>query len=81
MRLCMIPVSIFVSHYGITDLVNTIKIYTNLIKLFNFKIYAIFFLFFFLLKKKKCNNIWECHLNKYKFIIVRKSDADMHVFL
>ena len=38
----MMPVSIFVSRFGITDLVNRIKIHTNLIKLFNFEIYSIF---------------------------------------
>jgi len=50
------PVSIFVSRLGITGLVNKIKIYTNLVKIFNFEIYIILFLF---------NNIWEYHLNKY----------------
>jgi len=34
----MMPVSIFVSRFGITDLVNKIRIYTNLIKLFYFEI-------------------------------------------
>ena len=33
MRLCMIQVSIFVSRLGITDLVNKIKISTNLMQL------------------------------------------------
>ena len=63
MRLCMMPVSIFVSHLGITYLVNTFEIYTNLIKLFNFEIHTILFLF-----KSSIqifNNIWEYHLNKY----------------
>ncbi len=41
MRLCMMPISIFVSRLGITDLVNKIKIDTNLIKLFHFEIYII----------------------------------------
>jgi len=45
MRLCMMPISIFVSRLGITDLVNKIKIDTNLIKLFHFEIYIILFLF------------------------------------
>ena len=36
MRLCMIPVSIFLGRLGITDLVNKTKIDTNLIKLFQF---------------------------------------------
>ena len=39
MCLCMMPVSIFVSRLDITDLVNKIKTYTNLMKLFHFKIY------------------------------------------
>ena len=33
MRLNMMPFSIFASHLGITDLVNKIKINTNLIKI------------------------------------------------
>ena len=37
MRLCMMPVSIFVSRLGIIDLVNKIKIYTNLIKNYSFR--------------------------------------------
>ena len=41
----MMPVSIFVSRLGITDLLNKAKIYTNLIKLFHFEIYIILFLF------------------------------------
>ena len=47
------PVSLFVSHLGITDLLNKIKIYTNFIKLFHFEIYIILFLF------KSSNNVWE----------------------
>ena len=31
--------------FGITNLVNKIKIYTNLIKLFHFEIYSVLFLF------------------------------------
>jgi len=42
MRLCMVLVSIFVSGLGITDLVNKIKFYINLSKLFHFKIYVNF---------------------------------------
>ena len=38
-------VCIFVSHLGITDLVNKTKIYTSLIQLFHFEIYIILFLF------------------------------------
>ena len=51
----MMHVSIFVSRLCITDLVNEIKIHTNLIKLFNFEIYIILVLFksFLLI----CNNI------------------------
>jgi len=41
----MMYVCIFVSRLGITDLVNKIKINTNLIKLFHFEIYVILFLF------------------------------------
>ena len=41
----MMPVSIFVSRLGITDLVNKIQIYTNLMKLFHFEIYIILVLF------------------------------------
>ena len=37
MRLCMMPLSIFVSRLGITNLVNKIKFYTISIKLFNLK--------------------------------------------
>jgi hypothetical protein len=53
----MMPVSIFVSCLGITDFVNKIKIYTNLMKLFHSEIYIILFLFksFILI----CNNILE----------------------
>ena len=51
MRLFMMPFSIFESHLGITDnKVNKIKIYTNLIKLFHFEIYIIFFSLKFLSK-------------------------------
>ena len=39
MRLCMMRVNIFVSRLGINDLVNKIKIHTNLIKLFRFEIF------------------------------------------
>ena len=41
----MMTVSIFVSRLGITDLVNKIKIYTNLIKWYQFEFYIILFLF------------------------------------
>jgi hypothetical protein len=44
MRLCMMPFSIFVSRLGITDLINKIKIYANLIKLFHFEIFIILLL-------------------------------------
>jgi len=50
MRLCMMPISIFVSRLGITDLVNKIKINTSLIKLFNFEIHTILPLFKILFK-------------------------------
>ena len=43
MRLWMMPFSIFESRLGIIDLVNKIKINTDLIKLFHFKIYINFF--------------------------------------
>ncbi len=49
-------VSIFVYRLGITDLVNKIEIQINLIELFHFEIYGIFFLF-----KSSiliCYNIW-----------------------
>jgi len=36
MRLGMMPVGIFVSRFGITDFVSKIKIYTSLVKLFQF---------------------------------------------
>ena len=45
MRLCMMPNSFCVSRLGITELVNKIKIYTNLIKLFHFEMYTILFFF------------------------------------
>jgi len=44
MRLYMMHVSVFVSRFGITDYVNKIKIYANLIKIFHFKIHDILFL-------------------------------------
>ncbi len=66
MRLCMMPACIFVSRFDITDLVNKIKIYTNLIKSFHFEIYIILFLFKSSMK------------NEYKYIH-RKSDASMHL--
>ena len=53
------------SRLGITDLVNKIKICTNLIKLFHFEIYII--LFFFISFVQICNNIWKYHLNKYNY--------------
>ena len=56
MRICMMPVSIFV-RLGIIDLLNKIKIYNNLIKLFHFEIYII--LFPFNSSIYICNNIWE----------------------
>ena len=39
------PLSIFLSRLGITDLVNKIKIYTNLIKLFHFETYILIVIF------------------------------------
>ena len=48
---------------GTTDLVNKIEIYTNLLKLFNFEIK--FILFLFKSSTLICNNIWDHHLNKY----------------
>ena len=39
------PISIFVSRLGITDLVNKMKICTNLIKLFLLEIHIILFLY------------------------------------
>ena len=80
MRLCMMLVSIFVSGLGITDLVNKIKFYTNLSKLFRFEIYvnfsslkvlSNFFLIIF-------GNITR--INIY-IIARRKNGANMHVFL
>ena len=70
MRLCMIPISIFVSCLGITDLVNKIKNYTHLIKLFHFEIYIILFL----LESSIliCYNIWKYHLNKYIYNTSKK---------
>jgi len=41
----MMPISIFASRLGIIDLVNKIKIYTNLIKLLLIEIHIILFLF------------------------------------
>ena len=41
----MMPVSIFKSRLDITDLVNKIQGYTNLIKLFHFEVYNILLLF------------------------------------
>ena len=41
MRLCMMPVCVFVSRLGITGLVNKIKIYTNLMKLFNYSTFIL----------------------------------------
>jgi len=38
MRLCIMRNNIFMSRLGITDLVNKIEIFTNLIKLFYFEI-------------------------------------------
>ncbi len=75
----MMPVRIFVTRLSITDLVNRIEIYTNLIKLFHFEIYIIFLLFKVLSKYVIifCNITW-----KNIFIVAqRKSDANMHVFL
>ena len=40
----MMPVRSFVSRLGITDLIKNIKIYVNLIELFNFETYIIFFI-------------------------------------
>jgi hypothetical protein len=37
MRLCMMPVSIFLSRFGITGLVNKIKTFTNLMNVFYFE--------------------------------------------
>ena len=71
MRLLMMPFSIFESHLGITDnKVNKIKIYTNLIKLFHFEIYIIFFLF--KISIQIYNNIWDYYLNKYIYISSNK---------
>ena len=39
----MMHFSIFVSRFDITNLVNKIKIYTNLIELFHFEIYIFLF--------------------------------------
>jgi hypothetical protein len=75
--LYMVLDSIFVSRFGITDLVNKIKIYTNLIKLFRFEINIILFLFKSFIKV--CNNIWEYLLNKYIKARI-KIDANMHFF-
>ena len=50
MRLCMMPVNIFVYRLGITDLVNIIKIYTNLISFWFF--FNFFWKLFF-----KSNNV------------------------
>ena len=70
MRLRIMPLSIFVSRLGITDLVNKIKIYTNLIKLFHFEIYII--LYILKMSIQICNNIWEYHLNKYIYYSSKK---------
>ena len=45
MCLCIMPVDIFVSRLGITDLVNKMKMCTSLIKLLHFEIYIILLLF------------------------------------
>ena len=66
MCLCMMPACICVSRFDITDLVNKIKIYTNLIKSFHFEIYIILFLF------------KSSMINEYIYIH-RKRDASMHL--
>ena len=43
MRLCMMPVSIYVSRLDITDLANKIEIHTNLMKLIHFETDTILF--------------------------------------
>jgi hypothetical protein len=60
-------------------LVNKIKMYTNLIKLFHFEIYIILFLYKSSIQA--FNNIWKYHLNKYIYNSSKKGDANMHVFL
>jgi len=66
MRLWMMSFSIFESRLGIIDLVNKIKINTDLIKLFHFEIYINFFLQKVLSKYELFKyNIWKYHLNKY----------------
>ena len=74
----MMPVSIFVSRLGITDLVNKIQIYTNLIKSFHFEIYIIVFLFKSSIQI--CNNIWEYHLNKYFYNSSKKKLCEYACF-
>ena len=70
----------FCGRLGTTDLLNKIKINTNLIKLFHFEIYVI--LLIFKSSVYICNNIWEYHLNKYIYNSSQeKSGANMHVFL
>jgi len=64
--------------FVITDLVNKINIYTNLIKLFHYEINIILFLF-----KSSihiCNNIWEYHLNKYIYNSSKKKWCEYACF-
>ena len=66
MRLWMMPFSIFESRLVIFDLVNKIKINTDLIKLFHFEIYINLFLQKVLSEYELFKyNIWKYHLNKY----------------
>jgi hypothetical protein len=65
MHLCMTP---FVSRLDITELVNKIKMYTNLIKSYHF------------VPLKKFN-ILEYHLNKYIYKSSKKIDGNTHVFI
>ncbi len=72
--LCMmLSSSNFLSHLGVTKLVNKIKIYDNFIELFLTEIYFVLFLFKSPILIR--NKIREYHLKKYIFIIARrKSD-------
>ena len=63
MRLCMMPVIIFfVSRLGITDLVNKIKMYSNLIKLFNFEIYVSVHTDLFFFSMLHAQNLFYIHI-------------------
>ena len=68
---------LYLSRLGTTELVNKIKIYTNLIKLFHFEIHIILFLFQSSIKI--CNNIWEYHLKKHLYK-ERESETYMKFF-